>query len=107
MPTLRTIVALLAVGALSVPLATCGEDDARDSVREAREDVREKAKDIEREIDDLSERDVREALDSMSTKELRAALRDLEREAKQGGAKTKREARELERKIERELDQRR
>ena len=107
MSAARRIVTTLAVVALSVPLAACGEDDVREGVERSREDVRERAREIERKIDDLSTRDLREALDSMSTKDLRAALRDLEREAEQGGAKTKREARELEREIERELEQRR
>lgn len=107
MPVSRKSVTPFAVLALAAPLAACGEDDVRERVERSREDVREQARDIERRIDDLSTRDLREALDSMSTADLRAALRDLEREAEQGGAKTKREARELEGEIRRELETRR
>lgn len=107
MLTLRKIALLLTLLALSAPVAACGEEDVRDQAEQARDDAREQAEEIGRDIDRLSERDVREALDSMSTKELRAALNDVERKAEEGGATTKREARELERKIERELESRR
>jgi hypothetical protein len=86
------LTALVTVGALCLPVAACGEDDARDQVDQAREDIREQAKKIEGDLDDLSKDDLREA------------LRDAQDTAKNGGADTKREARQLERKIERELD---
>ena len=86
--------ALVTAGALCLPLGACGEDDARDQVDQAREAVREQAKKSEGDIDDLSKDDLREA------------LRDAEDAAKNGGADTKREARRLERKIQRELRER-
>ncbi len=94
MPHLRKFAIVLTLAALASPVAACGDDDARDQVDQAREDIREKAKEIEGHIDDLSKQDLREA------------LRDTQDAAKEGGADAKREARELERKIERELDQR-
>ena len=86
--------ALLAALLLAAPgagLAACGEDD----VDQARQDVREQANKLEGNLDDLSKRDLREA------------LRDVENAAEGGGKDAKREARELERKIERELRERR
>ena len=94
MPTRRDIVTLFAVASLSLPLAACGEDDLTEGADSAREEIREQANKLEGNLDDLSKQDLREALN------------DVEREAKQGGADAKREARELERKIERELESR-
>jgi hypothetical protein len=91
MPRRRSLATLIAVAALCAPVAACGEDD----VEQARDDIREQARELEGNLDDLSERDLREALD------------DVERSADEGGADAKREARELERKIERELRERR
>ena len=94
MPGRRRLVTFFAIASLSLPVAACGEDDVTEGVDSAREDIREQARKLEGNLDDLSKRDLREA------------LRDVEREGKQGGADAKREARELERKIERELDSR-
>jgi hypothetical protein len=91
MPRRRSLATLIAVAALCAPVAACGEDD----VEQARDDIREQARELEGNLDDLSKKDLREA------------LRDVEKSAKEGGADAKREARELERKIERELRERR
>ena len=91
-PDSRKFAVLLTLAALAapLPLAACGEDQ----VDQAREDIRDTADELKGNIDDLSNQDLREA------------LRDAEDAAKNGSADTKRKARELERKIERELDQR-
>jgi hypothetical protein len=89
-PRPRSLASLIAVAALCAPVAACGEDD----VEQARDDIREQARELEGNLDDLSERDLREALD------------DARQSAKEGGADAKREARELERKIEREIRER-
>ena len=80
----------LTLAALAAPMAACGEDDARDQIDQARKDIREQAKDIESDIDELSKQD------------LCKAPREAEDSAQNGGAHAKREARELERRIERE-----
>jgi hypothetical protein len=87
----RKLALLFAVASL----AACGEDDVRSELEGAREDVRREARELEGNLDDLSKRDLREA------------LRDVENAAEGGGKDAKREARELERKIERELRERR
>ena len=94
MPTRKEIVTLFAIASLSLPVAACGEDDVTEGADSAREEIREQANKLEGNLDDLSKQDLREALN------------DVEREAKQGGADAKREARQLERKIERELESR-
>ena len=94
MPNPRKFAVLLTLAALAAPLAACGEDDARDQVDQASKDIREKANELKGNIDDLSKQDLQEA------------LRDAEDAAKNGSAETKQKARELERKIERELNQR-
>jgi hypothetical protein len=86
----RKFATLLTVGALCLPVLACGEDD----LDQAREDVQEQADKLEGNIDDLSKDDLRDALE------------DTQDAAKEGGEDTKREARELERKIERELNSR-
>src|SRR5215207_1057954 len=85
----RQVPRFLALAALASPMTACG-DDARDQIDQARKDIREQAKDIESDIDERSKQDLREA------------LRDAEGTAQNGGADAKREARELERRIERE-----
>ncbi len=92
MPDSRKFAVFLTLAALAapLPLAACGDDQ----VDQARQDIRERADELEGNIDDLSKQDLREA------------LRDTEDAAKNGSADTKRKARELERKIERELNQR-
>jgi hypothetical protein len=92
-PNPRKFALLLTLAALAAPIAACG-DDATNQVDQARKDIREKADELKGNLDDLSKQDLREA------------LRDAEDAAKNGSADTKRKARELERKIERELDQR-
>ena len=94
MPETRKFVVLLTLAALAAPIAACGEDDAANQVDQAREDIRDKANELKGNLDDLSKDDLREALN------------DAEDAAKNGSADTKRKARELERKIERELRQR-
>jgi hypothetical protein len=81
---------LATAGAVLLGFAACGEDD----VDKAREDVRNTADELEGDIDDLSKKDLSDALN------------DVENAAEKGSADTKREARELERKIRRELKQR-
>jgi hypothetical protein len=89
-PISRKLAALLTAGALCLGLAACGEDD----VDQARKDVQDKADELKGNIDDLSKKDLRNALD------------DVQDAAKNGSEDTKREARELENKIERELNER-
>ena len=90
----RTFAVLLTLAALAAPIAACGEDDAANQVDQARESISDKANELEGSLDDLSKDDLREA------------LADVEDAAKNGSAESKQKARELERKIERELDQR-
>jgi hypothetical protein len=84
----------LTLAALALPVAACGGDDARNQVDQARKDIRKKANELKGNIGDLSEQD------------LRGALHDAEKAAKSGSEDTKREARRLERRIQRELNQR-
>jgi hypothetical protein len=93
-PNRRSITALLAIAALGLPIAACGEDDVSREADQTRDDIQREANELEGNLDDLSKQDLREA------------LRDAENSAKEGGADAKRKARELERKIERELDER-
>jgi hypothetical protein len=90
MPIPPRLAALAAAAALCLPAAACGEDD----VDQARKDVQEQADKLKGDLDDLSRDDLRNALD------------DAENAAKNGSADTKRKARELQRKIERELNSR-
>jgi hypothetical protein len=90
---LRKFVVLLALAALALPVAACG-DDAANQVDQARTDIRQKAKEIKGSIDNLSKQD------------LRKALHDAEDTAKNGSGDAKREARKLQRRIKRELNQR-
>jgi polyhydroxyalkanoate synthesis regulator phasin len=84
------LAALTAAAAVCLPVGACGDDD----VDQARKDVQEQADKLKGNLDDLSKDDLRNALD------------DAEDAAKNGSADTKRKARELERKIERELNSR-
>jgi hypothetical protein len=93
-PEPRKYAVFLAVAALAAPMAACGDDDACDQVDQARRDIREQAREIGGKLDDLSKQD------------LRKALRDADDTAENGSGDAKREARQLERKIERELNQR-
>jgi polyhydroxyalkanoate synthesis regulator phasin len=92
-PETRKFALLLTVAALAAPMAACG-DDATNQVDQARKDIRQKADELKGNLDDLSKQD------------LRNALNDAEEAAKSGSADTKQKARELERKIQRELNQR-
>jgi hypothetical protein len=90
----RNLASIVAFVALAAPLAACGEDDVNSELDQARDDIQREAEQLEGNLDDLSKQDLREALD------------DVESAAEGGGADAKREARELERKIERELNER-
>jgi hypothetical protein len=86
----RKLLALLAAGAIGLGVSACGEDD----VDKARKDVQEKADELKGDLDNLSKKDLQNKLD------------DVENAAENGSKDTKRKARELENKIERELDSR-
>jgi len=89
-PIPRRLAALLAVPALSLPIAACGESD----VDKAKNEVQDAADQVKGDLNDVSKKDLQNALD------------DAEDAAKNGSGDTKRKARELQRKIERELDSR-
>jgi polyhydroxyalkanoate synthesis regulator phasin len=89
-PLSNKLAAAVTTAALCLPLAACGEDD----VDKARQDLKDAAAEAKGNLDDLSKDDLRNALD------------DAQRAAKNGSADTKQKARELQRKIERELDSR-
>lgn len=93
MPETRKFAVLLTLAALAAPIAACG-DDAKNQVDQARKDIRQKANELKGNLDDLSKQDLQDALN------------DAEKSAKNGSAETKQKARELERKIQRELNQR-
>jgi hypothetical protein len=86
----RILVTLVTAAAVCVPLAACGEDD----VEQARKDVQEQADELKGDLDDMSEEDLRNKLD------------EVEEAAENGSEETKQKARQLENKIERELDER-
>jgi hypothetical protein len=89
-PLGRRLVTLALLVALCAPVAACGEDD----VDQARKDVQHQADDLRGDLNDVSKNDLQNKLD------------DVEDAAKNGSKDTKRKARELENKIERELDSR-
>ena len=89
----RKFAVLLTLAALAAPIAACGED-ATNKVDQARKDIRQKADELKGNLDDLSKQDLQNALD------------DAEKAATNGSAETKQKARKLERKIQRELNQR-
>jgi hypothetical protein len=86
----RKLLALLAAGVIGLGLAACGEDD----VDQVRQDVQSKADELRGDLDNVSKEDLQKKLD------------DVEDAAKNGSEDTKQKARELENKIERELDSR-
>ena len=86
----RKLVTLVAVAALCAPLGACGEDD----VDQARKDVQQQADELKGDLDSLSKEDLQNKLD------------DVEDAAKNGSDDTKKKARELQNKIERELNSR-
>jgi uncharacterized protein YgiB involved in biofilm formation len=86
----RKLAAVAVAGALCLPLAACGESDV------------DKAKN---EVQDAAD-SVKGNLDNVSKKDLEKALNDAQDAAKKGSADTKKKARELQDKIERELNSR-
>ena len=90
MPAHRQFAALAAAAALCLPIAACGQSD----VDKAKNEVQDAADQVKGDLNDVS------------TKDLENSLNDAEDAAKSGSADTKKKARELQRKIERELDSR-
>jgi uncharacterized protein YwgA len=86
----RKLASLFAAGILALGFASCGESD----VDKARNDIRDKADELRGNLDDVSKKDLQQKLD------------DVEADAKKGSEETKQKARELQDKIERELDSR-
>jgi hypothetical protein len=86
----RRFLALLAAAVLSLPVAACGDSD----VDKAQNQVQDAADKVKGDLNDVSKKDLQNALD------------DAEDAAKNGSKDTKRKARELQRRIERELDSR-
>ena len=84
------LTSVLAVGVLALGLAACGESD----VDKARDDVQAKGDELKGDLDNVSKQDLQEKLD------------DVRADAKQGGTETKQKARELQKKIQRELHSR-
>jgi uncharacterized protein YwgA len=89
-PISRKFAAFLTAAAVCLPIAACGEDD----VDQARKDVQDKADELKGNLDDVSKDDLKDSLN------------DVEDAAKNGSEDTKKKARELQNKIERELDSR-
>ena len=89
-PVSRKLAALVTAAALCLPIAACGESD----VDKAKNEVQDAADSVKGDLNDVS------------TKDLKNSLNDAEDAAKNGSADTKRKARELQRKIERELNSR-
>jgi hypothetical protein len=90
MPPQRRFAVLIAAAALALPIAACGQSD----VEKAKNEVQNAADDVKGNLNDLSKKD------------LENALNDAQDAAKSGSADTKRKARQLQRKIERELNSR-
>jgi uncharacterized protein YwgA len=86
----RKLAALLTAAALCTPMAACGQSD----VDKAKNEVQDAADNVKGDLNDVSKKD------------LENALSDAQDAAKNGSADTKRKARELQRKIERELNSR-
>jgi uncharacterized protein YwgA len=86
----RRIASLAAAAALCLPIAACGDSD----VDKAKNEVQDAASKVKGDLNDVSKKD------------LEKALNDAQDAAKKGSAKTKRKARQLENKIERELNSR-
>ena len=89
-PVSRKLAALVMAAALCLPIAACGESD----VDKAKNEVQDAADSVKGDLNDVSKKD------------LKNALNDAEDAAKNGSADTKRKARELQRKIKRELNSR-
>jgi Na+-transporting NADH:ubiquinone oxidoreductase subunit NqrF len=88
-PTTRQLASVLTAAALFFP-AACGQSD----VDKAKNEVQDAADNVKGDLNDVSKKD------------LENALSDAQDAAKNGSADTKRKARELQRKIERELNSR-
>ena len=86
----RTLAAAAVAGALCLPLAACSESD----VDKAKNQVQDAADKVQGNLADVSKKD------------LENALNDAQDAAKNGSADTKKKARELQDKIERELNSR-
>jgi uncharacterized protein YwgA len=86
----RTFAAVAAAAALCLPVVACGESD----VDKAKNEAQDAADKVKGNLDDVSKDD------------LQSALEDAENAAKNGSGDTKRKARELQRKIKRELNSR-
>jgi hypothetical protein len=86
----RHFAAIAAAAALCLPIAACGQSD----VDKAKNKVQNAADEVKGNLNDLSKKD------------LEKALNDAQDAAKGGSADTKRKARQLQRKIERELNSR-
>jgi uncharacterized protein YwgA len=85
-----TLAALSAAAALCLPIAACGDSD----VDKAKNEIQNAADKAKGDLNDVS------------TKDLNKALNDAQDAAKKGSAKTKKKARQLQNKIERELNSR-
>ena len=90
MKSSRKLAAVAVAGALCIPIAACGESD----VDKAKNEVQDAADKVKGNLDDVSKKD------------LRNALNDAQDAAKNGSEETKKKARELQRKIKRELNSR-
>jgi uncharacterized protein YwgA len=86
----RKLAAMAVAGALCLPLVACGESD----VDKAKNEVQDAANSVNGNLNDVSKKDLEEALN------------DAQDAAKNGSADTKKKARELQDKIERELNSR-
>jgi uncharacterized protein HemX len=86
----RHLAALAAAAALCLPVAACGQSD----VDKAKNQVQDAADEVKGNLNDVSKKD------------LQNALNDAQDAAKKGSKDTKRKARELQRKIQRELNSR-
>jgi uncharacterized protein HemX len=90
MPPQRRCAVLIAAAALALPIAACGQSD----VEKAKNKVQNAADEVKGNLNDLSKKD------------LENALNDAQDAAKNGSADTKKKARQLQNKIERELNSR-
>jgi uncharacterized protein with gpF-like domain len=90
MPPQRRFAVLIAAAALALPIAACGQSD----VEKAKNKVQNAADEVKGNLNDLSKKD------------LENALNDTQDAAKNGSADTKKKARQLQNKIERELNSR-
>jgi hypothetical protein len=86
----RRFGALAATAAFCLPIAACGQSD----VDKAKNKVQDAADQVNGDLNDVSKKD------------LKNALNDAQDAAKNGSAATKRKARQLQTKIERELNSR-